>query len=287
VRSSWARYVLVGATGLIVALAPGAASASWSDGGYHAESRLPHNGAGPVDHGPADYGPAEPLYGCENIGRPGSAPVLHKTTVPPPGTPVLPGQEIVVEITWRTGDWTSGELHKVIDCVYVNDHYAPELTGGERSTPNDGSFSYHYFVPADAPPGTVICDQGFLSGPNWQEDYGREISERVCFPVDHPPTRPPTEVPPTTQPPPEQPPVEQPPAEQPAAERPIDTAVLPSTTPPPEEAPPAASPTQLTQLPRTGGDSTTGRLALASLALAALARRRARRPDAGRTTGAR
>jgi hypothetical protein len=187
---------------------------------------------------------------------------------------VAPGEEILVEITWRVTDWTSPDLHKVLDCVYVNDRYAPELSGGERPTPNDGYFAYHYFVPADAPAGTVVCDQGFLSGPNGQEEYGRQVSDFVCFTVEHP---------------------HQPPAP-PAAEVTTTTTVQPPETEferigeqsPPEAQTPVAAPAvppapatavrpRTTELPRTGGDGGPARLAAAALGVAVLARRRSTR----------
>jgi len=213
--------------------------------------------------------PVASIYGCENSDLPGTAPFLHKSTTPPAGTPVLPGQEILVEITWRVSDWTSPDLHKVLDCVYVNNRYAPELSGGERPTPNDGYFAFHYIVPADAPPGTTVCDQGFLSGPNGVEDYGREVSNVVCFTVGSPP--PPAAGTTTTT---------------------IRPAVLPQRfvqqapdTVAPRPAPRAApGPVVLPRdvLPRTGGDTNPARLAAGALALATLARtgahRRARRP---------
>jgi hypothetical protein len=273
----------VAAAGLAL-LAPNAAYASWWDGGYQPSRRhqpppeqppptqppaeRPPSGQ-PAPSQPAPYGPLPgsgiSIYGCENSSLPGTTPFLHKSTTPPAGTAVVAGQEIVVEITWRVTDWTSGVLHKVLDCVYLNQRYAPELSGGERETPNDGYFAYHYFVPADAPPGTVVCDQGFVSGPNGVEEYGREVSDVVCFTVESPPP-PPAPFSPLaaelTMPPPET-----------EAER-LDQQVPPEVPP----AAPAVLPRDV--LPRTGGDTSPARLAAAALALATLAgggtRRRAR-----------
>src|SRR5207249_6327587 len=87
---------------------------------------------------PYDIDTGAPLYGCEQVGRSEIPLALEKTTAPPSGATVLPGQEIGVEIGWRPGDWTSAWLHKVIDCVFVNGRFAPELTGGEKPTVNDG-----------------------------------------------------------------------------------------------------------------------------------------------------
>jgi hypothetical protein len=178
--------VLAAAAGLLMLLAPTAAFGSWWDGGY---SERGYSDGGWREPTPPPS--AGPLYGCENSTLPGTGSALLKTTTPPPGTPVRPGDEIVVEITWRVWDWMGPDLHKAIDCVYINGLFVPQLSGGEKPTPNDGHFAFHYFVPLDVPPGSTICDQGFVSGPNGSEDYGREVSNVVCFPVVTPPPPPP------------------------------------------------------------------------------------------------
>jgi hypothetical protein len=188
--------------------------------------------------------------------------VLHKTTTPPPGTPVRPGDEILVEITWRPFDWAGPDLHKVIDCVYINGLLAPGLSGGERLTPNDGHFAWHYFVPLDVPPGSTICDQGFASGPDGWDEYGRRgVSDIVCFPVDLPPPPPP---PPCCAPPP--------------VEEPTTTTTTPDEPQPytdvdrveyeAPEPPPTVQPEQREVLPRTGGGAGPARLAAGALAIA-------------------
>ena len=184
---------------------------------------------------------------------------------------MAPGQEIRVQITWRVSDWVAPELHKALDCVYLNNRYVPELSGGERPTPNDGHFEYSYVVPANVPAGSTICDQGFVSGPNGEEDYGREVSNIVCFPVGSPPPPPPptettttvTTAPTTTTT------TEQPETE---AER------LSQRTPPETAAPPAQPGAPLPEvLPRTGGSPAPGRLAAAALGVAVLLGRGRRR----------
>jgi hypothetical protein len=215
--------------------------------------------------------PRGSIYGCENSDIPGTRLALHKETTPSDGTPVHPGDEILVEITWRVTDWVAPDLHKALDCVYINNRYVPGLSGGERPTPNDGHFAWRYVVPADVPPGSTICDHGFVSGPNGSEDYGREVSDIVCFPVEQPP--PPT--PPTTTAttaPPTTTTTEQPESERITYEAPAE--ITTTTTPP------AASvlPRQRTrELPRTGGDSTLARLASWALGLALLGRAGIRR----------
>jgi LPXTG-motif cell wall-anchored protein len=219
---------------------------------------------------------------------------LLKTTTPPPGTPVLPGDEILVEISWPVWQFTGPDVHKAIDCVYVDGLFAPELSGGERPTPNDGHFAFHYVVP-NLPPGAEICDQGFVSGPNGWEDYAREVSNVVCFPVDTPPPPPP---PPCCDAPPPPPCCEAPPPPPPSSccyEEPTTTT---TTTVPDEEPEPYTESVRLDQeevpeatliapapqvepravLPKTGADGDMiARLAGGSLLLSVLARRRARR----------
>jgi hypothetical protein len=204
---------------------------------------------------------------------PDTAFALHKTTTPPPGTPVRPGDEILVDLTWRVWDWMGPELHKVIDCVYINGLFVPELSGGERLTPNDGHFAFHYFVPLDVPPGSEICDQGFVSGPNGWEEYERAVSNVVCFPVDVPPPPPPPPPPSCCAPPP--------------VEETTTTTTEPYTETEserislevPEETPPAEAlmPATHEVLPRTGSGPAAARLAAAGLALATVIRRRTRR----------
>jgi hypothetical protein len=304
-RSSLGRAVAA-AAGLMTLLAPTAASASWWDGGYSPARRhsppptttttgynsppttapappppttttTGYNSPPPTAPAPAPGpAPAPPppapggsIYGCENSTLPDTELLLEKTTTPPPGTPVRPGDEIVVEITWRITDWLAPELHKALDCVYVNGRYAPGLSGGERPTANDGHFAYRYVVP-DVPPGSTICDQGFVSGPNGSGDYGREVSNIVCFPVRQPSPPPPPPVATTTTtaavPPPR-------------AER-LDLQAPPETPPSPRAAPaapPGAKVRSRDVLPRTGADANPARLAAGALALAALGRRGARR----------
>ena len=258
---------------VITLTAPGAAADSWWDGGYD-----------DTWEEPVPPGPPGPLYGCENSTLPGTDLVLHKTTTPPPGTPVRPGDEILVDITWEIYDWTGPDLHKAIDCVYIDGLLAPGLSGGERPTPNDGHFAWHYVVPFDVPPGAEICDQGFVSGPNGWEDYSRAVSNVVCFPVVVPPPPPPPP-PPAAEccapPPPPAPPA-------PPEPTTTTTTTIPEEDEQPyvesvrleQEAPPAeVLPAQREVLPRTGGEGGPARLAAAALALAALAgRARRRRP---------
>jgi hypothetical protein len=184
---------------------------------------------------------------------------------------VAAGQDIAVDITWRLSDWTSPVLHKALDCVYVNGRYVPELSGGVRLPPNDGHFGYRYVVP-DVPPGSTICDQGFVSGPNGFEDYAREVSNVVCFPVAQPAPPPPS---PAPAPPAEEETTTTVTTERPPAPELARTAhQIPTETEGETLAAPAAAPAEL---PRTGGGTGPARSAAAALGLAALSRRASRR----------
>ena len=236
---------------------------------------------------PAFY---EPIYGCENSTLSDVQFVLHKKTSPPPGTPVRPGDEILVDITWDWWTFAGPEIHKAMDCVYINGLFAPELSGGERPALNDGHFGFHYFVPLDVPPGSEICDQGFVSGPTeggWEE-YGRTVSNIVCFPVVAPPPPPPPPVatacceappppPPTTccEPPPTTCCAQSVETEALGPYLAVDTDSTRFSQE--EELPRAALPEVHAVLPRTGSDAGTARLAAAALATATLIRRRVRR----------
>lgn len=291
------------AAGLMALLLPGVAAASWWDGGYDGrydrgpttttthraepgsdspgetpppgDNRTPQCGEPSCGQAPPPPPPPppplfEPIYGCENSDLADTHLTLHKTTTPAPGTPVRPGDEILVDITWRVWDFTAPDLHKALDCIYINGVFVPELSGGERPTPNDGHFGFHYFVPLDVPPGSEICDQGFVSGPNGWEEYGRAISNVVCFPVDVPPPPPPP--PPTSC----------------CVPPPAATTATGTTTP--EEAQPytesvryeqEAPPVPIVEpgqvLPRTGRGPGAARLAAGGLALLTLIRRQTRR----------
>jgi len=208
-------------------------------------------------HVPVDAQSGQPLYGCENALDHGPYGNLVKHTDPPEGAAVAPGQEITVELSWRVEDWDAPELHKVLDCVTVDGRLSYALTGGEKPTANDGHFSYHYTVPADAPPGTKICDVGFLSGPAGNEEFAPEESQLVCFTVERPRAAPALELPRQAE--------TLPRVEARAPEIMTNTVV------------PAPAPTHV--LPRTGGGPESGRLGALCLALAGLSglvRRRSR-----------
>ena len=212
-------------------------------------------------HVPVDAQSGEPLYGCENALDHGPYGNLTKHSDPPDGAGVTPGEEIAVELSWHTEDWDAVDLHKVLDCVTIDGRLSYALTGGEKPTVNDGHFSYHYTVPADAPPGTVVCDVGFLSGPSGSEDFAQQESQLVCFTVERPRAAPAVEAPPPAE---TLPRVE---AGAPAIQTETETV---STQPAPQLEAARA-------LPRTGNNPETerlGALCLAVASLAGLARRR-------------
>jgi hypothetical protein len=245
---SWGRAgVRAAVVGAVLLILGSAASPAWAYRGDYQGRR----------HVPFDAQSGQPLYGCENALDHGPYGNLVKHTDPPEGAAVAPGQEITVELSWPVQDWDAPELHKVLDCVTVDGRLSYALTGGEKPTANDGHFSYHYAVPADAPPGTEICDVGFLSGPNGNEEFAPEESQLVCFTVERPRAAPALEAPP---------PAETLPRVEARAPEVETNTILP-----------APAPAQV--LPRTGGEPGGARLGALSLALAglaSLARRRSR-----------
>jgi len=247
------RLAAFGAAVLVVSFGSGSAWAYRDD----------HQGHG---HVPVDARSGERLYGCENALDHGPHGNLVKHTDPPDGAAVAAGQEITVELSWHTEDWDASVLHKVLDCVTVDARLSYALTGGEKPTTNDGHFSHRYTIPADAPPGTVVCDVGFLSGPSGNEEFAPEESQRVCFTVERPPSAPPL---------PPAPPVEtQMPAPPVKPQLSADQSV-PTVLPAPlTRMPPRVTPAVL---PRTGAGPEAGRLGTPCRALAGLTRLARRR----------
>jgi hypothetical protein len=123
------------------------------------------------------------LYGCDRtVGRQPEG-HLQKRTEPAGDHDVRPGDTIRVTLTWEPRDWSSGQLHKVLDCVAIDGRLVRSMQGGESPTANDGQFARVYTVPDNAPGGTRICDQAMLSGPSPRADYDRQISNAVCHTV--------------------------------------------------------------------------------------------------------
>jgi hypothetical protein len=139
------------------------------------------------------------LYGCDRVIDHEEKGDLEKSTDPPDGSTVQPGQTIHVTITWETDDWDREELHKVLDCVTVDGVLDESLSAGQKPTRNDGVFEHDYTVPAGAPPGTEVCDRAMLTGPDRGEDsegdFRQDVSNLVCFTVGPPPPPPPAPAP--------------------------------------------------------------------------------------------
>ena len=254
---------------------------------------------------PVDPATGEPLYGCDHALRGPREGNLVKTTEPPDGATVTPGQEVVVEITWVARDWPEHELHKVLDCVTVDGVVSPALTGGEKPTANDGRFTHRYRIPDDAPAGAVVCDRALVSGPDGSAGgFGRQKSELVCFTVGEDETAAPPapespqapSPPPVAAPAPPAPARPQPPSAPPAPAQPeapsaapaprsvlgeteVRPAPVPAVAPPPAPAsqPDVASPAVApAELPRTGaGVRAPVMVAVALLILGRAARSRA------------
>jgi hypothetical protein len=170
------RYVRAAVAGIVVTMVGGLAGAP-------AYARRGHGG-GSGSQSPSQD---EDLYGCDRtFGRPPEG-HLDKRTEPAGGRDVSPGQTIRVTITWDPGDWSSDQLHKVLDCVAIDGQLVTSMQGGESPTANDGHFARSYAVPDDAKDGALICDQAMLSGKSPRGDYDRQISNQVCHTVSHSP----------------------------------------------------------------------------------------------------
>ena len=140
-------------------------------------------GKPPGSPSPSQGQSREELYGCDRtFGRPPEG-HLEKSTEPAGDHDVRPGKTIRVTLVWEPGDWSSDELHKVLDCVAIDGRLERSMQGGESPTANDGRFTRDYAVPDSAPEGARICDQAMLSGPSPRGDYDRQISNQVCHTV--------------------------------------------------------------------------------------------------------
>lgn len=137
---------------------------------------------------------------CEDVlsGAPGK---LTKDSDPPDGAIVRAGQDVTITLRWEPGRFVGGRLHKALDCVTVDGVLDAALSTQERDTANDGDFVHRYTIPAEAKPGTRVCDRGFVSGDSPDGGFEREKSNDVCLTVgDTQPASvpPPTVIPPET-----------------------------------------------------------------------------------------
>ena len=126
--------------------------------------------------------PGGPADTCDEVlaGRPTGG--LNKRTEPADGSLVTPGQEITVTLTWNAHHFSGDRVHKVIDCVTVDDHMTNGLSRQHRDAANNGTFEFSYSVPNDVPVGARLCDRALVSGPT-ADGFGREKSNDVCFDV--------------------------------------------------------------------------------------------------------
>lgn len=153
----------------------------------------------------AERSPSPVEETCEEVGRGEPAGPVHKTTVPPDGATVRPGDVVEVAITWPRETFPADSVHKVLDCVTVGGALFPRLSVEERGADNDGLFEHRFVVPADAAPGTAVCDRGFVSGVGAGGVFSRNKTNRVCvtvapspeaapLPPEAPPVTPPTRI---------------------------------------------------------------------------------------------
>jgi hypothetical protein len=165
-----------------------------------------------------------------------------------------PGDEVEVTATWKTTDWPSPVLHKVLDCLLVDGTVDYGHSSQEKPTDNDGLYRYRFTVPAGTP--KKVCDRVRLSGRLVEGgDLVVQKSNTICFSVAGSGTTggPGTTVEATTQAA-TQPAGAAPAPLQPAAPAPETPAPAagPAPTPPALEIIPAVA--VVPTLPRTGAD---------------------------------
>ncbi|HKN39887.1 MAG TPA: hypothetical protein VJ456_12345 [Acidimicrobiia bacterium] len=127
----------------------------------------------------ADTPNASACSGLYHGSPPGS---LAVTTSPAPGTVLHPGDEVEVTATWNTADWPGPVLHKVLDCLLVDDTVDYGHSSQEKPTDNDGLYRYRFTVPVGAE--RRVCDRVRLSGRFVDGgDLVVQKSNTVCFSV--------------------------------------------------------------------------------------------------------
>ncbi|MDQ3944411.1 MAG: hypothetical protein M3357_04535 [Actinomycetota bacterium] len=137
----------------------------------------------PVLEAEAQRAPSPLADTCEEAARGEPTGPARKSTVPPDGSTVQPGEAVEVAITWPPETFAGDAVHKVLDCVTVGGALSPELSAEERNADNDGVFQHRFVVPADAGPGTIVCDRGFVSGPGATGIFARHKTNEVCMTV--------------------------------------------------------------------------------------------------------
>lgn len=160
------------------------------------------------------------------------------------GAIVVPGQDVMLRLTWDPKKWSGPDLDRALHCVRLKGELAPELSAEEQPTANDGLSEYRLHLPDSLQPGSDICAQAFLAGEAGEGGPQQLRAERRCFISGAPePARPPA------------PPVTGPPAAAiGAAPAPITPPPLPGAAQvPPTSAMPTAVPAQtsMPSAPRT------------------------------------
>lgn len=90
-----------------------------------------------------------------------------------------PGDPMIVSVGWDPGDWTEGQLGRIVTCVGVDNHAAGWMTNTVVAPPNTGSLTLNLTLP-DGGPGALVCEQSLLVGDKGAQGRTRTTSP-VCF----------------------------------------------------------------------------------------------------------
>jgi hypothetical protein len=166
------------------------------------------------------------VYGHSAVGD------LDKTTDPPGGSAVTPGQPVSITLEWPTFAVAGERPNRVIECLSV-DSGAPRLWAEKFFTSGDGTVTLSTTVPGGLAPKSTACSQSFLKT---KGSFGpvTRYSEKTCFPVGkdasfHALSRVPS------------PPAESSPRPDSRSNTPTTRAPLFSSPPPPSSRPPSSS----------------------------------------------
>jgi hypothetical protein len=115
------------------------------------------------------------VYGKRAVGD------LEKTTDPPPGSTVTPGQQVTVTLEWPTFAVAGQRAHRVMECLSI-DGEAPQLWAERRFTSAEGTVSFSAAVPNGVGAKSTVCGQSFLKT---QGSFGpvTRWSEKTCYPA--------------------------------------------------------------------------------------------------------
>src|SRR5688572_33004189 len=73
---------------------------------------------------------------CEEVSRGEPTGPARKSTLPPDGSTVQPGEAVEVAITWPPEAFAGESVHKLLDCVTVGGTLSPELSVEARNDDN-------------------------------------------------------------------------------------------------------------------------------------------------------